>query len=136
MKSPTILVSAISIESRWKIIGEAPNYACAGETAIGGWGVGTIRKDKVCIDHRRLGKVCTVQTLHLRLPPQSSAVGLVGLVAVVSIDHRRVGLRGPNTVAPLNVFTPVSIDHRRVGLRGAPSHNFRAESLLQPVLRA
>ena len=94
MKSPTILVSAISIESRWKIIGEAPNYACAGETAIGGWGVGTIRKDKVCIDHRRLGKVCTVQTLHLRLPPQSSAVGLVGLGAVVSIDHRRVGLRG------------------------------------------
>ena len=53
MKSPTILVSAISIESRWKIIGEAPNYACAGESAIGGWGVGTIRKDKVCIDHRR-----------------------------------------------------------------------------------
>lgn len=33
MKSPTFLVSAISIESRWKIIGEAPNYACAGESA-------------------------------------------------------------------------------------------------------
>ena len=65
MKSPTFLVSAISIESRWKIIGEAPNYACAGESAIGGWGVGTIRKDKDCIDHRRVGKVCTVQTLHL-----------------------------------------------------------------------
>ena len=33
MKSPTFLVSAISIESRWKIIGEAPNYACARESA-------------------------------------------------------------------------------------------------------
>ena len=94
MKSPTISVSAISIESRWKIIGEAPNYACAGESAIGGWGVGTIRKDKVCIDHRRLGKVCTVQTLHLRLPPRYENTRDHGNCAYVSIDHRRVGLRG------------------------------------------
>lgn len=33
MKSPTISVSAISIESRWKIIGEALNYTCGGESA-------------------------------------------------------------------------------------------------------